>query len=466
MSETQVHTVSDVKVYMDFNYLRRLENTIIATMLSSKENFKKISKELTSDFFTFSVHEKIFEYLLSYINEVKDFTVLNMKETRLEIACEIFYMYGIDTKTVLRVLDADQGESIEIDLIEIKDFNQHCRNSMSNNQDDDIIITIEDKFGEFTAVYRDGKILNLNSTYLFYLPKELSDSFQQTFENIAPYVEKENYEVLAEVDDVAHKISSFTLRKKIDQIEKVKSLLQWVEKHNLDRIDFSRNRAELINHIVINLPSLNLTSIPDELFEVKSNSIMVNLLDNHLEKIPSNVNLLKRCSFLIFCNNNIRVLPDGLFELDQLNSLCLHNNKITEIPKEISQLQSLESLTISNNDIEQLPSSISELKNLTSLDIENTLIDENSLELLNLEQLEKITFDDRLLPFFLKNMDRLMKIDMINLIHSEYTEEDDLIKGLQLNTGYDAWMEEKDYLGHGCVMLYMKDNEEVNIDLV
>ena len=96
------------------------------------------------------------------------------------------------------------------------------------------------------------------------------------------------------------------------------------------------------------------------------------------------------------------------------------------------------------------------MTSLKKLVIENTQIDEYSLENIHLENLEEISFDDKIFPWFLKNFHKLKNIEIINLVHSDYSEFDDEISALELEIDTDSWMDEKDYLGNGCIKLSRK----------
>ena len=98
-------------------------------------------------------------------------------------------------------------------------------------------------------------------------------------------------------------------------------------------------------------------------------------------------------------------------------------------------------------------SEVHKLVNLKELDIENTLILESSLEYLNLDNIEKISFNDKLLPYFIKNIHLLNNIDTINLNHSQYKINDPIFSTLNLNIETEDWIEEKDNIGNGCIIL-------------
>jgi len=61
-------------------------------------------------------------------------------------------------------------------------------------------------------------------------------------------------------------------------------------------------------------------------------------------------------------NQNINTIPTNINELSELKNLNLSNNKITTLPDELFLLKRLEVIDISDNNIEILPASIQELK--------------------------------------------------------------------------------------------------------
>lgn len=427
--------------------------SIISGIANSKEAFDLVSTKLTSDDFTFSVCGKIYEYLHSYINDNEDFYETINENTNIDIAIEIFHLYNIRIETTIKLLDTESSKTLEVDLVELEDFINYKRSIIGNEVPERFTnFEIEDEFGVYYVVFVNGFIYQIHTTYVFHLPKDLCDTFDKTFEQYQSYINKENYEVTAEIND-KEEIEAFCLKKNLDKIDKIDKLIKWIEENNLDHSKFPRNRGALLDLRLIDLDNQNLEIIPNELFEIKKNSIFVSMLNNRLTEIPKNINLLKTCYALMFCKNEITELPNELFELISLNTLCLHGNKLTVLPNDISKMEGLYHLSISNNNIEILPLSISKLKNLSELDIENTLISEESLFHINLGQIKKISFDDRLLPFFLKNIHKLKNINSINLVHSNYKKTDPSIKKLNLQFDTKEWMDEKDYLGHGCIRL-------------
>ncbi|MDD2651641.1 MAG: leucine-rich repeat domain-containing protein [Sulfurimonas sp.] len=442
---------------ININDLCKIEISIIASMFQSKELFSKITESINEENFTFFVTRKIFSHLKSYSDEVDYF---GNEDEKTNIAEELYAFENIFTTTTLRILDSKPIKNIDLELAEFLDFSNKRLEVFepplehSNNGKHYSNIIIEDEYGQYASLYYNGIVKEIFTTYIFHLPEELCDTFKHTFEKIAPYAQKENFNLAMEINENDPKdIRAFVLIKNINKIKKLKNLIAWGKENDIKQNIFPRNRAELLGTIVFELNDQNLEYIPDEFCEVLSEVRFLTLLNNHIKEIPKNINSLKNCILLMLCNNQIKFLPETLFQLNKLTVLCLHGNAIQEIPEEIGNLVELNNLILSNNSIDSLPSTVSKLIKLKELDIENTLIDESSLKYVNLENIEKISFDDRLLPFFVKNLHRLKEIDTINLVHSQYKKSDEIISSLGLNHDDEKWMEDKDYKGHGCIVL-------------
>lgn len=434
--------------------LLKTEISLVASMFSSKELFTKITTLISAEDFTFIVTRMIFEYLVKHANEV-DFYA-NENET-INIARYMGAYEDIFIDATIKILTMNPSKNIDLDLAELLDFSkkrQELWNQDSNQTNRHSKIIIEDKYGEYIAVYFDGIIESIYATYIFHLPNELCDTFKYTFEKIIPYVQKEDYNFTMNIDEnTPETVESFMLSKDISKIKKLKKLLAWGRKNNLKESQFSQNRGELQSKIMLSLDNRNLKYIPDEFCEFLPRVLILSLLNNNLKTIPKNINLLRNCILLGLCDNCIEFLPKSLYELKSLSILCLHGNRLQEISHEVSNFTKLKKLSLSNNPIKTLPPTIAKLTNLVEIDIENTLIDESSLDFITLENIESICFDDRLLPYFIKNFHRLKNINTINLTHSEYKKDDEAISSLGLKFDDNTWMEDKDYQGHGCVKL-------------
>lgn len=452
-------------------HLRDIEFRIIASMYKSKELFNKITSQIKSNDFTFIVNKKIYEYLLFYAQK-ENFFGDNSKKTI--IALNIFDIYNVNHHTTLKILNNltmhfdDIGfkipeaadEKIDLDIFELLDFSKKRQEIISQNIEDKkayLDIEIEDEYGFYVATYLNGIVVKIETTYIFHLPDELCDTFEYTNEKILSYIQIDNHKVsLITNEDDLEDLQAIFLKKNIDKIEQVEKLIQWADKYKIEHMKFPRTKGYIHQCNVFEVfENCDLEEIPKELFEIKKNSFSLNFINNKIKSLPSEIGNSK-CNSLLLCNNEFEDFPKSVYELKELSTLCLHSNKIKSLPDDMDNLTKLDKLTISNNPIKKLPISISNMTSLKKLVIENTQIDEYSLENIHLENLEEISFDDKIFPWFLKNFHKLKNIEIINLVHSDYSEFDDEISALELEIDTDSWMDEKDYLGNGCIKLSRK----------
>jgi len=67
----------------------------------------------------------------------------------------------------------------------------------------------------------------------------------------------------------------------------------------------------------------------------------LNLYDNRLTKLPSNICKLRSLQRLCLCHNQLTDLPLSLCKLKSLEYICMGENKLTHIPVCIGKLKSL-----------------------------------------------------------------------------------------------------------------------------
>merc|ERR1711953_518232 len=124
----------------------------------------------------------------------------------------------------------------------------------------------------------------------------------------------------------------------------------------------------------LDLSECQLTQIPDAIFLLMKNTSLqsCNLAGNLITKIPAKL----ATSFSL------------------ITELNLSNNRISALPSEIINCSQLEKLDISSNSFVQLPSCLTELPQLKSLNASKNFVAEveieavlaSSLEILNLEE--------------------------------------------------------------------------------
>jgi Leucine-rich repeat (LRR) protein len=87
------------------------------------------------------------------------------------------------------------------------------------------------------------------------------------------------------------------------------------------------------------------------------NVYWLNLENDNLEQIPTEIGRFKKLQVLFLGFNQIKSIPDFIYELPNLQRLYIRNNQITEISGKIAQLSNLEILDLNNNKVTSLPAS-------------------------------------------------------------------------------------------------------------
>ena len=446
------HNESQVNIHD----LAKIEISIIASMFQSKELFHKITSMLKQDDFTFGTTAELFRFLIPYLTQNE---VFGNKDEVFEIAlsaynrkeCSIYYA------ATMKILASKPRRELDLDLVELLEFSKNRKEILSRPAQDsitDMLVEIDDIWGNYTVFYRHGIVTKIYCSYIFHTPEELCDVFIRTFENMTSFTQKEDSSLgMIYNDDTPNIPRCFKLVKQITEINKLEKIISWAIENKIEQINIPSSRGYLADKNFFELDNKGLKTIPKEFCEVFTKTFLLDISNNELSALPRNINLLQLCLLLALCNNNIEHLPRELFEIKRLTTLCLGNNKIQLIPSEIGNLSNLETLILSDNPISKLPASFTHLTKLYRLDMENTLIEEDSLEHIILENMKQISFNDKLLPFFIKNIHRLQNIDTINLYHSNYKATDPEISSLGLCFEDEEWMDKESYMGNGCVVL-------------
>jgi GTPase SAR1 family protein len=186
--------------------------------------------------------------------------------------------------------------------------------------------------------------------------------------------------------------------------------MQKTPKHILEKIrDAKKNRVKVLNlmHRLLEPgASSDLTSIPDEVFELK-----------HLETL----------SVIGF---SLTVIPDSISELVNLTSLDLNKNAITHIPKAVSNLQKLRYLDLSFNRITSAKP-VFGLQNLQWLSLSHNELTDVPESISGLQKLTYLSLNANRLRTLPTGFSRLKELSMLELHNNSLTEVPDSIYGLR-----------------------------------
>lgn len=471
----------ETQTIIDIKHLRDIEQNILTTMVHDEEKFLMLEKKYSKEYFTFTIHKFIFEEICLFKDKIFEVIKLNDIDLYVELIQNIaesldikdnlnpFTTYDILTKTPKDTLAVDMVELdhyIDAKNLALKSHTKECST---------LEIVLYDKYGITTAVYKQARLMELVTTNIFRLANDIiCDTDGITFDklNEIGFI-GDNTSWIDEEELLYGKTKTIHFKKGLRDFKDLEFLGKWVNKYDIGYKDIPLNKKLLFEKIDIDISNKGIKELPKELrvldicsIEANNNLIEVIpaelynldllslfLINNNLNYISSKIENLKKLFMLGLCQNDISDLPESIYNLERLQILCLHDNNLTNISHKISNMKNLRTLTISNNDIKYLPNTIGKLHLLESLDIENNLIDEIPIEILSLVNLKHITFDDKHLLSLINNFHLFKHMDSINLFHSEYSIEDDLFKDLDLKVIDESWMEDRDYRGHGCVIL-------------
>jgi len=126
----------------------------------------------------------------------------------------------------------------------------------------------------------------------------------------------------------------------------------------------------------LELVSMSLTYLPDDILDGFTNLKTLNVLNNQLTELPDSIGNLTNLEKLWLINNQLTELPESIVNLNNLKTLNLMNNQLTELPESIVNLTNLEQLYLKNNELTELPQWIGNLTNLEELSLRYNLLTE------------------------------------------------------------------------------------------
>lgn len=117
---------------------------------------------------------------------------------------------------------------------------------------------------------------------------------------------------------------------------------------------------------IIDLSNQNLTEIPSEVFRC-ANLRKLYIYNNKIRSIPSEIKNLKHLITLDISNNELGRIYAPIGSLKKLRILMLNKNNIKILPSQFAELRNLIKLGLSDNLFKKIPKVITELPNLKEL---------------------------------------------------------------------------------------------------
>ncbi|GMF29485.1 unnamed protein product [Phytophthora lilii] len=118
----------------------------------------------------------------------------------------------------------------------------------------------------------------------------------------------------------------------------------------------------------------HLTQVPLAVLLYCSHLQHLDISNNSLRALPTEIAHLRRLELLYLCTNALQELPDELTQLPRLRELKCDHNQLERLPLRIGNLTQLTKLNVSFNRLRSLPTSLMELTQLVSLHASDNLL--------------------------------------------------------------------------------------------
>ncbi|OWZ14588.1 TKL protein kinase [Phytophthora megakarya] len=117
-----------------------------------------------------------------------------------------------------------------------------------------------------------------------------------------------------------------------------------------------------------------LTQVPLAVLLYCSQLQLLDLSNNYLRVLPTEIGHLRRLEVLHLSINALQELPDELTQLPRLRELICDHNQLEQLPLRLGSLMQLTKLNVSSNRLRSLPTSLMEMIRLHSLYVNDNLL--------------------------------------------------------------------------------------------
>jgi len=140
----------------------------------------------------------------------------------------------------------------------------------------------------------------------------------------------------------------------------------------------------------LNFTDKGLEKFPPELFKVEGNLRNLDLSNNKITSLPSNIGSFKMMKNLTLARNRIPSLPDDIGKMSKLENLNASHNLLQSIPSSFQQLKHLREICLSFNQLGSFPLALLGLKQLNIVDLSSNKITKIPSEVSRLEATELV----------------------------------------------------------------------------
>ena len=205
-----------------------------------------------------------------------------------------------------------------------------------------------------------------------------------------------------------------------------------------------------------------IAAIPFGIEQTNQRVKVLNLCNNNLESLPSEIGSIRSLEDLDISGNRITKLPESMKNLTDLKSLNLSSSGISEIPQWITQfklkelfldnlflegvdltylgeIKTLRNLSLGYNDLSQVPEWIQNLTNLTQLQLYGNYISKIPDWIGNMTQLEHIDLSQNRLSTegysLPMSLTKLPKLKTLTISYNPFLSDNPVIAKLEKKRG-------------------------------
>ena len=150
------------------------------------------------------------------------------------------------------------------------------------------------------------------------------------------------------------------------------------------------------------------------------------ITDVQLERIPNEIENLKKLTFLTLTYASLNTLPNTFIKLTNLKSLTLNDNYFYDIPIVVCELNNLITLSIVNNNISEIPANMNKMESLNQLYISNNHISDIT-NISNMHQLSKLWLSHNLIKYIPTEIGTLKNLKTLNISNNNIHELPNII---------------------------------------
>ena len=144
----------------------------------------------------------------------------------------------------------------------------------------------------------------------------------------------------------------------------------------------------------VNLRNNNLKDLPTEMGMLPDLRVL-DVAENRIKDFPPCLGNLKNLAYLWMDSNNVKVIPPMIMELDSLSYVNLDYNSIKDLPIEVGQMQQLRNITMRANKLFAFPDVLCKLHGLEHLNVaENKKISAIPTPVHHLRDLQTLFLND------------------------------------------------------------------------